>query len=228
MEKTPAELEAERQALAKTEETDLENQPGQVKTSAEIAAEMKEKYKDLSPEEIFAKIAEEFAKKDEIILHKNRAISSLKKPKEETPPAKTEASADDLEKKFNEMLDKRFGSFQQSTAVDQKISALTSDAGEQAKIREAYNNSIVKSGNIEADLKNALAIANLQIIEDYKKNRSEAETQEMLMTRFMGGQPSGGHDDGNPMSDPVKKGAYENMIKAGVSAEAAMKAIKNM
>jgi len=228
MEKTPAELEAENLALAKAEEADLVNQNGQVKTSAEITAELQEKYKDISPDEAFAKIAEDFAKKNEIISHKNRAINALKTPKEVTPPAPVVAPADDMEAKFNEMLEKKFSSFQTNANVESKIASLSTDQSEQTKIREAYNNSIVKSGDVEADLKKALAIANFAIIDDYRKTKSEAEVNEMMMTRFMGGQPSGGQQDGNPLSDPIKRGAYDNMVKAGVNSEVAMKAIKNM
>ncbi len=229
MEKTAAEIQAENELLAKAEEADLVNQNGQVKTSAEIAAELQEKYKDLEPADMILKISEDLAKKNEIISHKNRAINALKQPKKEPEPAPAATvQPDDIEAKMNEFFDKKFGASQQIAAVEQKISSLTTDASEQAKIREAYNNSIVKSGNVEVDLKNALAIANASIIEDYRKTKSEAEMNEVIMTKFMVGQPSGGGEDGNPLNDPVKKGAYENMLKAGVSAEAAMKAIKNM
>lgn len=182
-----------------------------VKTKEEIVAELAAKFKDATPEQLL----EEMAKQNEIIGHKNRAIDSLKKdketskPKEDLTPKKTvdqivaEAAtkaAEEASKKLNENF-----------SLDSKINSLSSTEAEKKLIRDAYNNDIVKTGDLEKDLQKAFAIANQAVISEIRKNKSEAEANEIIMTRFSSGQNVGQSNESGIGNDPVKKAAAANL-----------------
>jgi hypothetical protein len=195
----------------KTGADDSEKNNQGVKTKEEIVAELAVKFKDATPEQLL----EEMAKQNEIISHKNRAINSLKveketlKPKEDLTPKKTvdqivaEAAtkaAEEASKKLNENFN-----------LDKGINSLSATEAERKLIRDAYNNDIVKTGDLEKDLQKAFAIANQAVISEIRKNKSEAEANEMIMTRFSSGQNVGQSNESGIGNDPVKKAAAANL-----------------
>jgi hypothetical protein len=195
----------------KTGADDSEKNNQGVKTKEEMIADLQVKFKDATPEQLL----EEMAKQNEIISHKNRAIDSLKKdketlkPKEDLTPKKTvdeivtEAAtkaAEEASKKLNENF-----------SLDKGINSLSATEAERKLIRDAYNNDIVKTGDLEKDLQKAFAIANQAVISEIRKNKSEAEANEMIMTRFSSGQNVGQSNESGIGNDPVKKAAAANL-----------------
>ena len=195
----------------KTGDSDSEKTSYEGKTKEEIVNAIKEKFKDATPEQLL----EEVTKQVEIIGFKNRAINSLKKdketlkPKEDLTPKKTvdeivtEAAtkaAEEASKKLNENF-----------SLDKGINSLSTTEAEKKLIRDAYNNDIVKTGDLEKDLQKAFAIANQAVISEIRKNKSEAEANEMIMTRFSSGQNVGQSNESGIGNDPVKKAAAANL-----------------
>lgn len=225
---TGLEVENPSKEPAKTDISDVENNQQQ-KTREQIAAELTEKFKDLTPEELIAKLAE----KEEIVSHKNRAIESLKKEKKETQPSQpvTEVKQPevDLKTASEKLVEMALGEIRKVNAqesVVKTINSFTSDEVERKAIMDAYNNDIVKTGDAEKDLEKALAIANANFIKEIKKNKSEAEATELIMTRFSSGQSYGSSNaEDNILNTPAKKAAAENLRKIGYTEEQIKSAI---
>lgn len=191
------------------------------KSQDELVKELAEKYKDFTPEQLVA----EMAKKQEIIYHKNRAIESLKKPKEQapvTPPKVEEKPIDDLDKPLTrrELLE-----FNSKSQFESMVNNFTNDAKEREAIINAYQKDIVRSGDVASDFSKALAIANKDVVETFKKNQSISRENENLMAGFSGGF-SGNQEAGAPMMDAVKRQTAHNLAKAGFSKEEIEKTLK--
>lgn len=221
MEKTAAELEAEKQASVKTDGSTVDNNQPQ-KTREQITAELQEKFKDLSAEELLSKLAE----KEEIISHKNRAIEAMKvekKPAPVSPVTEVKPSDVDMKTASEKLVEMALGEIRKVNAqetVVKSINSFTNDEAERKAIMDAYTNDIVKSGDAEKDLEKALAIANANFIKEIKKNKSEAEATEMIMTRFSSGQSYGtSKAEDSVINTPAKKAAAENLRKLGYTEE---------
>lgn len=149
-------------------------------------------------EEAEAKLQE----KDKIIENKNRAIESTKaKLKDVTPE-------DELEERLLKRLEEK----QQKESISSRVSALTNDAAERDVILHHYNNTIVKTGNFEEDLKNAIALANRDNVWEQKRNRALEERREEFMTSFAGTSLRG-ESKTTHISDPILAQAAE-LIRA--------------
>lgn len=225
-EKQAAKLEAEKLAAeekAKNNPEDTTNgAEGDDKTPAGVAkkdysqmseedimADLKEKHKEATPEQLLS----EMAKQMKIISHKNRAIDSLKK---ETKPANT------VEKKPEEDLDKPITRRELIELNNKKtIEALAEKSVQDPKEREAilkaYNEDIIKTGDISLDFKKAFAIANIGVVEDYKKNQSISRDNENYVSQFSGGNTYGGSFNASAPNDAVKRATADNLRKAGYS-----------
>jgi hypothetical protein len=227
MEKTAAELEAEKQAAeeaAKASDDTIDGGEGGDDTGTgvnkkdylkmsqeEIMADLKEKHKDATPDQLIA----EMAKQMQIIGHKNNAITALKKPK--TPEApKTDAPVDDLDKPITK---RDLVEINNRKAVETMANGVTSDPKERQAILDAYNNDIVRTGDLEKDFKKSLAIANSGVVEDYKKNQSISRNNENYLTRFSGGVSYGGPKADPTAGDAVKRATAANLEKAGFTKE---------
>lgn len=229
MEKTPAELEAEKQALANTDGSAVGNNQQPIKTKEQFASELAEKYKELPADQLFEKIAEEFAKKEEIISHKNRAIDSLKsEKKQEAPVSSASLDTDAIVKKAVDEAVAKISGITNQQQVETMINSSTTDENERKLIKDAYENSIVKTGDLQQDLKKAFAIANASVIDEIRKNKSEAEANELIMTKFSAGQNYGKQGEDNVLNTPAKKAAAENLRKLGMSEDQIKKAIASV
>lgn len=220
-EKTPAELEAEKQALVNADGSAVDNNQQPIKTKEQIVSELSEKYKDLEPAQLLEKVAEELANKDVIISHKNRAIEASKKPKEVTP-ASTTVTQDDQKTAVEKLVELALGEIRKTTGQEQlvsRVNSLTNDIAERQVIMDAYNNDIIKTGDVEKDLQKALAIANSNFITEIRKNKSEAEVNESILARFVGGNNYASNTDTGPKLSVAQKAAAENLRKLGYSEE---------
>lgn len=178
----------------------------------------------------------ESAKKDEIIEHKNRAIESMKRKKEEPAPAP--ASSDEevvvingvsyfksqveaiktlAEDAVGNKLLKEIEQLKTIVSggqVDTVLAGITSDAKERELIKHHYDNSIKHSGNIVEDLKRARLLANERIIynEGLAKGR-EAKREEVLSSFESFGSSSPKRSSGLPED---KQGAADILDRMGL------------
>lgn len=232
MEKTPAELEAEKQAA----EDEAQNNSGDATdggdgsddagsgvhkkdylkmSEEEIMADLKERHKGATPEQLLS----ELAKQVKIIGHKNRAIDSLKdknKPEPNKQVDDNKAAVDDLDKPLTkrEMLE-----WNNKKTIEQLADSVTKDAKEKQAIIDAYEKSIVKTGDVEKDFNNSLAIANQGVIKDYKKNQSVSKDNENYIANFSGGSSYRGPEANSATADSIKRATAENLKKAGYKQE---------
>jgi ribonucleotide reductase alpha subunit len=146
----------------------------------------------------------ELAKKDDIISKKNRALEAEKKANKAIDKDVLKAEIRDELKKE---LSQEWKSDLNQSELDRKLNALTADPAERELIKTHYNNSIVKSGNLDEDLQYALAIANRKTVFDQRVNRAIEEKNENFLTSFQGS------DIRSKMSgvtqDPIKQQAAE-------------------
>lgn len=196
------------------------------KTKEQIAADLKEKFKDATPDQLVEKLAEQM----EIISHKNRAINSLKENKQQPAPA-SQPSLPNTDEAVQKLVDLALGKINEATSatlVEQRIKLLSADATEQQAIRDAYQNSIAKTGDVETDLNNAFAIANHKVIQEIKKNKSEAEASEAIMARFSSATQYAPSADNASKLSPKQEAAASNLRKLGIAEEVIQKAIKDV
>lgn len=185
----------------------------------EIKADLASKHKDKTPEQLL----EELAKQMEIVGHKNRAIESMKKKSnDKKDDVKQVGGGDELDKPITK---KDLLEIRNRDLFEAMVKNATSDEKERTAIMEAYNNDIVKSGDVEKDLKKALAIANVGVVEEYKKNRAIAENNESYLARFSGGGSYGSASGNNLGNDVVKRQVADNLRRAGLSEDAIAKAL---
>lgn len=207
----------------------VENSGEVVQTKEQILAKISEEYKDLSPEALLEKVAETLATKDEIISHKNRAIDSLKKPKEPEVTTTTEAPKTALSE--DEIIAKALQKFQEvssSKEVESTIKSLAADEEEQKAIKDAYENDIVKSGNVEADLKKATAIARANFIESVRATKTQAEIDELIMTKFSAGASGGRSSESTPQLSIRQQNAAATLRSQGIPEDKIAKAISGI
>lgn len=143
-------------------------------------------------------IETEAEKQKTILRQKNGALAE---EKEKTKAAEAAAkalveTAKISDEEINKKLDERFASEKFNRLVEES----SADPDEQALIKHHYNTSIVKTGNVEADLKMALAIANAHLVGTARQAQIEREAQEAVVAGFHSGKNSSGR--------PVKP-AYE-------------------
>lgn len=99
---------------------------------------------------------------------------------------------------------------------EDKLSLISNNKDEQQLIRHHYNNSIVKSGDVEQDLSNAVALANKHLVDQAKKAEAEREDNEALSAKFSAGRSYSKQGKPAYLSDPIKKGAVEILKKLGI------------
>lgn len=194
-EENTTKLEVENQAQTETVETTEGSETKQPVAQTEELPFAKQ-LEDLRKraEEAEAKLQE----KDKLIENKNRAIEATKKKLKEP------TSEDELEARLLARLDEK----QNERGIIAKIKSLTNDPIEQEVIQRHYESSIVKTGNSDIDLKNAVAIANSDHIWDQRRNRAMEEQRENFMTGFAGSSLRG-DASGSKIRDPIHAAAAE-------------------
>lgn len=151
------------------------------------------------------RLESELAKKDEIIEHKNRAIDTTK---EKLKEVKSKTTDEDIE----ERLLKRLELKNAEREIDAKISALTGDEAEAKVIKHHLQNSIIRSGDVDRDLRAAIALANSDRVWEQRANRAMEERREDFMTAF---RPSSvrGESMASLTSNPLEREA-EELVRA--------------
>lgn len=195
-EQKTAELEAENQAGSETLETssNLETKQPETQKDESPYAEQLERMRQREKE-----LEDELKKKDELLEHKNRAIEASKKK------IKEELSTED---ELAEKLLKRLEEKQNVRKLDELVSALSSDQTEREVIKRHYQNSIVKTGDISADLKAAVALAESDKIWEQRSNRALEERREDYIASFAGTSLRG--DTSSSMTrDPIRAQAEQ-------------------
>lgn len=183
--------EVENQSQMETVETTETKQP-----EAQEESPFKKQLDELQKraDEAEAKLQE----KDKIIENKNRAIEASKKKLKESGPE------DELESRILARLEEK----QNESSLDSKVKALTDDATEQELIKQHYKVSIVKTGNLENDLKNAVALANADRVWEQRRNRAMEERREDFLTSFSGTSLRG-DAAASKVRDPIHAAAAE-------------------
>jgi hypothetical protein len=218
-------------AIPMTEVITDANQPSEnaevILTKEQVIADVTARYKDLEPEKLLEKVAEDLAKKEEIIGFKNRALQAEKlknKPADVvTPPEapKTALTEDEILAKALKI----FTDASSSKEVESTIKSLSADAEEETAIRNAYQNDIVKTGDVASDLKKATAIARANYIESVRSTKTQAEIDELIMTKFSGGAPGGRNSESTPTLSLKQKNAAETLRSQGIPEDRILKVI---
>lgn len=186
-----------------------DNQTDEVTQEQQPEGEDVEKKEDSPYAKQLEELQAELKKKEEIIDHKNRAIETMKgKVKEKTPEKQEEPSEDELADK----LYARFEEKQRAKDFQAKVNAISSDQSERDVIMHHYNNSIVKSGDVEVDLKRAIAMADADSVWEQRRNRAMEERQEDFLTSFAGSSLRG-ESPKSKQNDPVLRQA-EDIVRA--------------
>lgn len=148
---------------------------------------------------------EELAKQKEITDKKEATIQALKKDK------KT-ASDPDLE----ERILARVRGENAQKELTQKVSVLTRDPDEQKLILHHFNATIVKTGDVDRDLQNAMAIANANVVWEQKRNIAIEERREDFLTSF----PANSARGNQPMqtTDPMQRQVEQLVAKMNPDA----------
>lgn len=204
---TSAQLEAENQVEETVDTTGTQTDEGQAVADSEANVEKQEEspyakqLRELQESE--EKLKAELEEKEKILANKNRAIESLKKK-----TADTSVSEDELTDKLLKRLEER----QSEKDIRSRIAALTYDVAEREVIERHFKSSIVKTGNLDEDLKRAIAIADGDKIWEQRRNRALEERREDFITGFAGsslrGEPSKSRQ-----SDPILAQA-EQIVRA--------------
>jgi hypothetical protein len=195
-------------------DADVEKKDYSKMSDEEIVADLKEKHADATPEELLILLA----KDKKVIGHKNRAINSLKKPKtEETKPKEEVIKKDDVDDLDKPITKRDLIKQNNMNAVTALANTETNDPEERKAILNAYENDIVQSGDIAKDFKKALAIASVDEISEFRKNRSQSEQNENQMTNFSGAVTGGASQGGGVSTDAKNRAVAENLRKAGYS-----------
>ena len=137
---------------------------------------------------------EKLEKQNELIANKNRAIESMKK--------KPTESEDDITEKVLKRIEGR----QTEERVQSKVNALTGDSAEREVIMKHYQSSIVKTGNLDEDLKSAIALAQRDQIWESRSNKALEERREDFITAFAGTSLRGENPKTNSQ-DPIMRQA---------------------
>lgn len=154
----------------------------QTKVAPEVSTEASDVGKEeVSPykkqlDEVNARLKEkeeQLAKKDEAIKVKNRAIKALKG--ENAEEAEGEES---LEDKILAKLEAK----QASKDFVSAVASLTVDEAEKALVQKLYaSDSFVKTGDVQRDLRNALALANADQLFELRQSQLRGEMHENSM-----------------------------------------------
>lgn len=155
--------------------------------------------------EIEEKHQKEIEEKQKIIDNKNRAIEAMKK--------KSKESVDEPEKTPDDLAEdilKRVEQKQIEKVILQRVNAVTKDESERKVILHHYNNSIVKTGDVDKDLKAAVALSDADILWEQRRNRAIEEQQEDFLSNFSSAAPLRGNNQGGGyQNDPILKQAAE-------------------
>jgi len=198
IERTPAELAAEKQAEETVDTT------GNLTDEADLAGDV-----DKQEESPYAKQLEELRKraegaeaklkeKEDLIEHKNRAIEASKKKLKEIP------AEDEIADRMLAKLEAR----QSERDVAARVNAITADEAEREVIMSHYKSSIQKTGNVDNDLKMAVALADSDKVWEQRRNRAMEERREDFMTSFANTSLRG-DAGGSKIRDPIYAAAAQ-------------------
>lgn len=140
---------------------------------------------------------------DEKLEEINKKIDGLKDDKK---IEKEPLSEDDIDKRFDDKFAKK----------EVKDGLKEIDNEDERKLTEHhYENSIVKSGDVEKDLKNARALANQHLIEKAREQDIEIDASQDAMTKMSGANSVSG--DRGKAEAPIKKAAGQFLDNIGAS-----------
>jgi hypothetical protein len=202
-----------------------------VLTKEQVLADVSERYKDLSGDALLEKVVEDLAKKEEIIGYKNRALMAEKAKNKPASEVVTQQEAPKTALTEDEIIAKAVKQFQElssSKEVESTIKSLAADTEEEAAIRNAYQNDIVKTGDVALDLKKATAIARANYIESVRATKSQAEIDELIMTKFSAGASGGRSSETTPTLSVRQQNAANTLRSQGIPEDRIAKAISGI
>ena len=196
-EKTPAELEAENQAL----EVDPTLETKQPESQEVAKSEYQIKLDELEAEK---------ARQEEIIANKNRAIEALKEKAK-----KPTVDEDALLEKLAERLEQK----RNDSDMSRRINALTSDEAERKLIEHHLKNSIKPTGDLDKDLKLAIGAMDSDKLWAQRQGRALEERREDFISAFAGTSLRGESAAMGKSYDPVQAAARELVRSINPAAE---------
>lgn len=193
---------------------EMENQVENETLQNESSSESKQPETQKEDESAYAKQLEELRKRaeeaeekvrkqEEIIENKNRDIErkkeKLKDIKEPDP---------DLEERLLKRLEER----QTINSLASRVASISDDPNEQKLIMHYLQDASARGATAEETLKNAVALANRDILWEQRRNRALEERREDFLTSFAGTSLRG--EGGAPkMKDPIMAQA-EQLVRA--------------
>ncbi len=151
------------------------------------------------------KMKADLAKKDDLIRKKDGALkearAKLKEPKQELEDDEPKVgrpkalSAEEVRQLYREERN--------AERFEEMLNQATSDAQERELIKLHFDNSIKRTGNVTADFKMAVALANQPLIDQARNARFERETAERGTIQSMGGGSFQRSGQPGYMSDPA-------------------------
>lgn len=186
------------------------------KTDAETTDQNGESGREKSPYEV--ELERINAEKEEQIRQKNGALEEERRRRKEAEALikKTDSETDKLTvEQIKEMVDARL---MQNRFAD-KLDSITADPKEKELIKFHYENSIRHTGDVQADLANAVALANRHVIDEVKRNTSERVQTEARNAQFSRG---GTYNRASNDAVPPRNAAAAQILKM-MGAEDAIK-----
>lgn len=230
---------ADQQAETVEENNDSKNDEGkdtQETKDTQAVEDGKEKAgndvkKEESPyEKQLKELNDSIAKKDDIIEKKNRALNSEKNKRKEAEDAladKEDEIDDDksLSKSDREALKAEmraeYRAERQIEKFEEALESHTNDKVKRELVRKIYDHKIVKSGNVQEDLANALAIADRNVNAALIEKQAQMERDENDMADYQSSDVRGEAD--SKSQNPAHKIAAQILRNAGKE-----KAIKHL
>jgi len=186
---------------------DVEKQEGEEENP--YAVKLKQLEEQLAKEK--ADREAEKKKQQEIVEHKNRALQAEKAKNKKLDTSSDEDLDTILERKVQERL-KPLEDKIHNSEVDKKINSITTDDSERKLIKHLYDNSIVKTGNIDRDITLAVGAANAEVTMQLKKDRLEQEGHEEFLVKFQSASKKSSSAS-NTIKDPIKRAAADLVSK---------------
>lgn len=212
-EKTAEELEAEKQAQAQDDipdenDTHKNDDTQAVEDDKDVGDDEKQEESPFKKQ--LEELNDELSKKNDIIDKKERALQAEKRKNKEFKREEiVEEKKEDVQ--FDE--DAFEARMTAKWELKQMLKEHTQDAVERELIQKIYDNRIIKTGDVDKDFRAAVAIANQNVVFDYKNGQLQREKEEDEVLESMSfDAPS---KNRSKLQDPVKKLAASILRNAG-------------
>lgn len=185
------------------------------KTTAETTETTTESQDDVNPYKA------ELDKVQEIARQKDGALKEERRLRKEAEEKLKAATTSDIPTSETQKEEKKYLTQDELEArlarekFEIQLERVTDNTDEQKLVRHHYENSIVRTGDVAADLRMAVALANQHVVEQVRRAQADREVQESVVARV-----SGGSNYTRPTStgsDPTSRAVSNLLKKIGAS-----------